>query len=81
MPLLTDKVLPMSPVHLLPMCPVYTGDHIGGKREFASVEFKLLQKPFVAALARIDFQKLEVENRMVYGSFKERAVSVVRSQR
>jgi hypothetical protein len=52
-----------------------------GKREFASVELKLLQKPLVAALARVDFQKLEVESRMVYGSFKERAVSVVRSQR
>jgi hypothetical protein len=25
MPFAISKVLPMSPVHLLPMCPVYTG--------------------------------------------------------
>jgi hypothetical protein len=35
----------------------------------------------VASLARVHLQKVKLENRMLYGTFKERAVPVVRSQR
>jgi len=48
MPLVTEKVLPMSPVHLLPMSPVYTLPRDGG-----DVRGGYLDSSLVAAFAAL----------------------------
>jgi hypothetical protein len=54
-----------------------SGDNIRRERKFAGIELEILQEPFVAALARIDFQEFKFEFRIADGAFQERPVSIV----